>query len=150
MATPMPTGARAIGAVTFMVVGWLLANAYVASLPFDMAVGYLREMTGLIGLLTGWIVMGSSVGRGYFAAAGSGWKTNIVIIFWALFLFSTYEMLIISTKMRYDGPMEAVVDIFALMLDHSRIMLAVDFLLVFFVGGAIAGMLTESAARRWP
>jgi len=150
MALPMPTGARAIGAVAFMVVGWLLANAYVPNMPFDKPVGYLRELTALIGLFTGWIVMGSSVGRGYIAAAGSGLKTLIVVIFWALFLFSAWEMLMISMKMRYDGPMKAAVDVFSIMLDRSQVLLSVDCLLVFFVGGSIAGMLTESAARRWP
>ncbi|OYW59531.1 MAG: hypothetical protein B7Z10_02945 [Rhodobacterales bacterium 32-66-7] len=146
----MPTGARAIGAVSFMVLGWLIANAYVANMPFDQAVGYLRELTAVIGFFSGWIVMGNSVGRGYFGAAGSGWKTMIVIVFWALLGFSVWEMLIISTKLRYDGPMEAAVDVFAIMLKRSQILFSVDCLAVFFVGGAIGGMLTEYAARRWP
>ena len=150
MATQMPTGARAIGAVTFMVVGWLIANAYVANMPFDEAVGYFRELTGLIGLFTGWSLMGSSTGHGYIAAVGTGWRTLIVVIFWALLGFAIWDMLITSTKMRYNDPMEALVDVFAIMLDRSQVLVSVDCLIVFFVGGAIAGMLTESAARRWP
>lgn len=150
MALPMPTGARATGGLLFMVAGWLLANAYVPNMPYERTVGLFRELTGLIGFFCGWIVMGTSVGRSYQAAAGSGLKTMLVLSFWALLAFSTWEMLLISLTKRYDTPIEAVTDIFAIMLDRSMVLLSVDCLLVFFIAGSIAGMLTETAARRWP
>jgi len=149
MPLSMPTGAKAVGAVGFMVVGWLLANAYVPHMPYEKPVGYLRELTGLIGIFTGWMVMGTSVGRGYLSAARSGWMTAIVLIFWALLAFSTWEMLLLAVKKHYEGPMEAFVAIFEIMLDRSLPLFSVDCILVFLIGGSIAGMLTEIAGRRW-
>ena len=100
MATTMPTGAKAVAAVTFAVVGWLTANAYVPNMPSAESVGSFRELTALLGALIGWRVMGNSVGNGYAAAAGSGWKTVVVLVFYALLLFAIYEMLQQSVKMR--------------------------------------------------
>ena len=150
MTTPMPTGAKATGAVAFLIVGWLLANAYVPNMPFAKPMGFFRELTGLIGLLSGWLFMGTSVGKTYYEAVGSGLKTVFVLTFWALLMFSIWEMLRISTKMVYDGPMDAVVDVFAIMLDRSWPLLSVGCVSVFFIGGVIGGIVTEVAARRWP
>ncbi|NJS40711.1 MAG: TrgA family protein [Rhodobacteraceae bacterium] len=78
-----------------------------------------------------------------------GWKTVIVLVFFALLFFGIYEMLRQSVKMRYDGPFEAVVDVFNQMLTRSVPLGSVGVILVMAVGGAIAGILTENASRRW-
>jgi hypothetical protein len=147
--TPMPTGAKAMAAISFAVVGWLVANAYVPSMPEATRVGYFREMTALLGAIVGWKVMGNAVGKGYVGAVGSGWKTVIVLVFFALLSFGIWEMLQQSVKMVYDGPMEAVLDVFNRMLERSQPLFSVSVLLVMTIGGAIAGVLTENASRRW-
>lgn len=149
MATPMPTGAKAMAAISFAIVGWLIANAYVPNMPEAQTVGRFREMTGLLGAIVGWRIMGPSVGKSYLEAIGAGWKTVIVLVFFALLLFGIYEMLQQSVKMRYDGPLDAIIDIFRRMMDRSQALLAVNVLLVMVVGGGVAGILTENANRRW-
>lgn len=148
-ATPMPTGAKAIAAISFAIVGWITANAYVPNMPEAGRAGMVREYTALLGAIIGWRVMGNAVGKGYFRAIGSGWKTMIVLIFFALLLFGIYEMLQLSVRMRYDGPQEAILDVFQRMLDRSIPLLNVPVLTSILVGGGIAGMLTENASRRW-
>ena len=49
MGTPMPTGAKGIAALSFAVVGWLIANAYVPNMPEEAQIGLLREMEGVQG-----------------------------------------------------------------------------------------------------
>lgn len=149
MTTPMPTGAKAMAALSFAVVGWLTANAYVPNMPEETAVGAFRELTAVLGAIIGWKVMGNSVGKGYLGAVGSGWKTVVVLVFFALLFFAIYEMLRQSVKMRYDGPFEAVVDVFNQMLARSEPLASVGVIVVLAVGGAIAGILTENASRRW-
>jgi hypothetical protein len=149
MAAQMPTGAKAMAAIAFAVVGWLIANAYIPNMPEAEAAGLLREIVALIGAVVGWRVMGRSVGKGYFDAAASGLKTVIVLVFWALLVFGIYEMLQESTKMRYDGPLDAIIDIFARMLDRAPPLMAPKVLVAMFVGGIIGGILAENASRRW-
>jgi hypothetical protein len=94
--------------------------------------------------------MGTSVGKGYFRAIGSGWKTIVVLVFFALLFSAIYEMLQLSVRMRYDGPLDAILDVFQRMMDRSVPLLTVPVLGAMVIGGAIAGMLTENASRRWP
>lgn len=149
MATTMPTGAKAMGAICFAVVAWLTANAYVPNVPEAQAVGGFAEYTGLLGGLIGWKVMGNSVGKGYLEAVGAGWKTVIVLVFFWLLCFAIYEMLQQSVRMRYDGAFEAIIDVFKRMMARSEGLLSATVIGVMVVGGAIAGMLTENANRRW-
>lgn len=147
--TPMPTGAKAIAAVGFAVVGWITAHTYVQNMEIPTSVGYLREVTALLGAIIGWRVMGNSVGKGYLRSIGAGWKTMIVLVFFTLLTAGLYEMLQLSVKMRYDGPIEAILDVFQRMLDRSFPLLTVPVLLVMVIGGGIAGLLAENANRRW-
>jgi hypothetical protein len=149
MGTPMPTGAKGIAALSFAVVGWLIANAYVPNMPEVSRVGYFRELVGVLGAIIGWRVMGNSVGKGYVGAVGSGWKTVLVLVFFALLLFGIYEMLLLSVRMRYDGPLEAILDVFRRMMERSVPLLSGSVLAAMGIGGAIAGILTENASRRW-
>lgn len=149
MGTPMPTGAKGVAAISFAIVGWLIANAYVPNMPEVTSVGLFREFTAAIGAIVGWKVMGNSVGKGYVGAVGSGLKTVIVLVFFALLLFGIQEMLQLSVRMRYDGPFEAIVDVFNRMLERSVPLLSVGVLSVMCIGGGVAGILSENASRRW-
>lgn len=146
----MPTAAKLVAAVMFAIVGWIAANVYVPIIGEGVDVGFFRELTGLIGAVAGWKVMGPSVGQGYRAAIGSGIKTVVVLVFFALLLFSIYEMVLMSMKMRYEGPTDAVLDVFQMMMETGRKMLTPQILGVLLIGGAIAGMAAERAGRRWP
>ncbi|MFP5479708.1 MAG: TrgA family protein [Alphaproteobacteria bacterium] len=149
MTTPMPTGAKAMSAAAFAVLGWLTANVYVANMPVVEAVGSVREIVALIGAIVGWKVMGPSVGKGYLESAAAGLKTMVVLVFVSLMSIGLYEMLQNSWKMRYEGPLEAMVDVFALMLDRAPTLGTFNVLVVMVVGGIIGGLLAENANRRW-
>lgn len=149
MANEMPTGAKAVAAVAFAVVGWLIANAYVPNMPEAQTVGFFRELTAVVGIFIGWRVMGPSVGKGYYSAIGSGLKTVIMLIFMSLLLFGIYEMLQQSVKMVYDGPMDAIIDVFGRMIERAPPLIAPNVLAFIVIGGAIGGIMAENASRRW-
>jgi hypothetical protein len=149
MPTPMPTGAKAMAAISFAVVGWITANAYVPNMPEAGQVGLFRELSALLGAIVGWRVMGNAVGKGYVRAVGSGWKTMIVLVFFALLLFGIYEMLELSVQMRYEGPLEAILDVFQRMMERSIPLLSTGVIAAILIGGGVAGILTENAGRRW-
>ncbi len=149
MPTSMPTAAKAAGAATFAIVGWLIANAYVPGMPDAGAAGGVREYSALVGVFIGWSVMGNSVGKKYIDAIGFGWKTAIVLVFFAMMFFSIYEMTIQATRQVYAGPIEAILDIFARMLGRSRALLTFPVVTTMVVGGAVAGLITEAVSRRW-
>jgi hypothetical protein len=145
----MPTAAKLFAAVVFAAVGFLAAEAYKPGMPEGTQFGLFSLLVAAIGVLCGWRVMGRLAGHGYGAAAGYGLRTSATIVFWALVAFSIYEMILRSMKMRYDGPMEALVGVFDLMLQHGVLVLTLPVLGVLAVGGVLGGWAAEFAGRRW-
>lgn len=149
MAQPMPTGAKLMAAISFAVLGWVLANYYAMNMPNASSAGPIREAAALVGAVVGWMVMGPSVGKGYIEAAGSGIKTAVVLAVVALFLLALRAMLENSIKMRYDGALDAILDVFQTMAQLSYALLSLGVFGTILLGGIIAGLLTENAGRRW-
>ncbi|MCB2116162.1 MAG: TrgA family protein [Rhodobacteraceae bacterium] len=145
----MPTAAKLFAAFAFAVLGFFTAEIikphFAGSIPF----GNFSFMSALIGLVSGWRVMGPEAGRGNWAAVNSGIKTSAVMVGLGLFIFSTYEMIVRAFRPLYGGPMEAVVAIFDIGVDYLFKILVWDVLAVLIIGGALAGLLSEWANRRW-
>lgn len=145
----MPTASKLFAATAFAIVAWLAVHAYIPTLPEGTQTKGFREIAALVGFLCGWRVMGRQTGKGYVEAASKGLLTSVVTLFWLLLGFSIYVMIQRSTKMIYDGPMEAVVAVFGLMLDYAKLLAAPATPLVLAIGGVIGGWLAEFAGKRW-
>lgn len=145
----MPTAAKLVAALAFAAVAFAAATAYVPRLPEGTQATWFPPLSALIGALTGWMVMGPLAGRGWGASAGYGLRTSATVVFWAALLFSIREMVLRSMNKRYDGPMEAVVGTFDIMLDYGARMLDARVLGVLVAGGILGGLAAEVAARRW-
>jgi hypothetical protein len=149
MSTPMPTGAKLMAAASFAVVGWVFANYYALNMPDASSAGPIREGAAVVGGLVGWQVMGPSVGKGYVEAAGAGIKTAVVLAVVALFLLALKEMLDNSVKMRYDGALDAILDVFETAVKRSQALVSLGVFATLLIGGIVGGILTENAGRRW-
>lgn len=146
----MPTAAKLVASVLFALLSFFVADLYAQGITDGTRTTYLLPGCAALGLICGWRVMGKLVGKGMGDALGSGIRTALTIVFFSLLLFSIYEMVVVSTKGLYDGPMEAVLAIFDIMLKYGRGLLTPELLVTIFVGGSLAGMATEWADRRWP
>jgi len=145
----MPTAAKLVAALLFALLGVVGVQMYGPLLPEATPVRGLVPSVVIIGLLCGWLFMGRIAGRGYGAAMGNGISTGVAVAFWMLLLWSCVEMIERSTKMRYDGPMEAVLGALALMVEYLTLMLNAPLLGVLGIGSALIGVAVEWAARRW-
>ena len=61
--------------------------------------------------------MGNDVGRTMADAISGGLKTSIIMAFFALLIFSGRQMIDDAFRMRYDGPMEAMLGWFTKMME---------------------------------
>lgn len=145
----MPTAAKIVAAVMFALVTAIAAHLFIPALPEGTQVKGFREISAAVGFIVGWRVMGTLHGKGYGEAAGTGIRTSVTILFWLLLGFSIYTMVLRSTKMLYDGPMEAVLAVFDLMLYHGKFLIEPATPIALLVGGVIGGVVTEWAGRRW-
>ncbi len=145
----MPTAAKLAAAVLFAVLSWVVADIFARALPPEIHSRLLRPVAAAIGVLFGWRVSGRLVGRGMTEAATNGLRTVATIAFATDFVFSTYDMVMRAFKKAYDSPMQAVLDIFSIMLVYGRMMLRTDVIATMIVGGLICGLITEWISRRW-
>ncbi len=145
----MPTAAKLFSAVAFALVAFFTAEVFKPHMPEGTQFGLFSPVSAIIGLLCGWRVMGRSVGRGYVESANGGLKTALVMLLYALFIFSTEEMLVLAFRREYHSPMEAVIGIVSLGVDFVGKLFVPDVLAVLLLGGALAGCLAEWANRRW-
>ena len=145
----MPTGAKLIGALTFMALAYFISDLIKPLLPEGTNVSRLSEINAVVGLLMGWRVMGKGAGSTYKQSFGYGLTTLAATAFWSLLLWSGYEMLQRSMKMYYDGPVEALQEMAALYVEYAKLAAVQEVLLPALVGAIFVSWLTEYFARRW-
>ncbi len=145
----MPTAAKLFAALAFAVLGFFAAQILKPHMPPGTQFGNFSFYCALIGLVSGWRVMGPAAPGGWWNSINAGVRTAAVMVAVALLIFSIYGMLILAFRRNYDGPMEAIVGIFGVAVDYLRNILVWDMVAVLIVGGGLAGMLAEWAARRW-
>ncbi|MBC7156672.1 MAG: TrgA family protein [Rhodobacteraceae bacterium] len=145
----MPTAARALSALMFAALAGIAAALAIPYLPDGTPPGRMVPASALIGLLCGWLSMGRLVGQSYPLAAGNGFRTTVVTIFWVVTAFSVWEMLERSYERRYRGITDALVGTFDIALGYLRLLAAPEVAGVLVLGGIVAGLLAEAAHRRW-
>lgn len=145
----MPTGSKLVGAILFFGVGWYAALQVLLTLPEGTPARYFPLTIALIGLWQGWMLMGNRAGAGFVVAIANGLRTSVQIAFFGLLLFALRQMFLRSANLRYDGPGEATIDTLNLFLEYFMQSLTVEIWGALLVGGLVAGILTEIAARVW-
>ncbi len=145
----MPTGSKLVGAVVFFAIGWYAALQVIPTFPEGTSMTYFPITIALIGLVNGWMVIGSRAGLGFSAALANGLRTSLQIAFFGLLFFALREMFIQSARLRYDGFGEALTDAMNFFLEYFFQSLTVEIWGALFVGGIVGGLLCEWAARAW-
>lgn len=149
MYSRMPTAAKLFAAAAFAAVGFFTAEVFKPHMPEGTQFGYFSYVSALIGLVSGWRVLGPEAGRGMWLSANAGLRAAVAALVLALIIFSTEEMIVLAFRKSYHGPLEAIIGAIGLGVDFVQRMFVPDVLLVLFGGGALAGCLSEWAARRW-
>lgn len=146
----MPTAAKLFAAVVFMALAWILTLQVRAAMPESGGMALFAPVNALVGLVIGWRLSGTRAGRGITSAVGDGLTTICVMYFWALLIWSGYEMVKRSVRLRYEGPIEAIQDMADLAVEYSADVITPGFVAVAVIGSVICGILTELISRRWP
>ena len=109
----MPTAAKLIGALSFAALAWFVSDLIKPLLPEGTQVGLLSPVNAFFGLLMGWRILGARAGEGIVSSVGYGLTAAVATVFWGLLAWAGYEMIVRSTRLYYDGPIEALQDMMA-------------------------------------
>ena len=145
----MPTAAKIVAAVCLAAVAWHASNVFRPLMPEGTDFGSFNNVNLILGLICGWVVIGTRVGRGYMESFSAGLTGVAALVFWALALQSLNEMLKLALQRRYEGPVEGIVAIFQIAVDFGTTMLDFHLITVLVLGGLATGFLAEWASRRW-
>ena len=146
----MPTAARLVAALSLALVAFVVSGQVMPLLPEGTGVGpWFTPVNMAVALVTGWMVMGPRAGRGQVSAINNGVTGVVAMMFWALFVHSTDEMVRLAMRNRYDGPFEAILAILYIAIDYATMIASVMIIVTLLTGGVAAGLATEYAHRRW-
>jgi hypothetical protein len=145
----MPTAAKLAALVAFLAIGYAATEAYRALLPEGMRTGLLLPVNLVVAAWCGWSVLGRAAGRGYAPAASAALGTAAVTMFHVLWIWAGWEMMQKATRLRYDGPVEALWHMLGYAMDYAALGLGdARFLSVMLLGALSAGAVTEFVSRR--
>lgn len=145
----MPTAAKLVAGLCLAALGYLVSDQIRLLLPANTDFGAFNYVNAAIGLLCGWLVIGSRAGRGTAAAIGNGFTGTMAMVVWGLFVQACNEMVAESLKRRYDTVVEAIASVFEHMIEFGQTMLVPEVILTLLVGGIATGLVAEFAAGRW-
>ena len=145
----MPTAARLMAAVCLAAVAYVISRMVMPLMPESTDFGYFVPLNIGLGLLVGWFVMGPRAGRGTTAAINNGFAGVFVLMLWGVGIQAINEMTRLAMRNRYDGPFEAITEIFTIGMEFALTIATVPIGLTLIVLAVISGLLTDFADRRW-
>lgn len=145
----MPTAAKLVAALSFAFLAWVVCIVIEGVLPEAQRVGRLYPVSITIAAVAGWFISGAAKRSGYVDAVSTGIRTAMTAVLAALVAFSVATMLQVSMRGIYPGPMDALLDIVNQFVKYGLLLVQASVVIAIFVGGAVAGILTEWAGRRW-
>jgi hypothetical protein len=146
----MWTAAKLVAAILFAGLAFYVSQLIRPLFPEGTNLGWFAEVNAVIGYFSGWVIAGSRAGQGGWPAAVSyGLTATVGMTFWCLVIHSGVVMIEKSMMRLYDGPGEAIVAFFGLLVDHLFLMSTPEVLIVLFGGGVVAALVTEVAGRNF-
>ena len=145
----MPTMGRLVGAILFAGLAWYTSLLIIPLFPVGTNLGLFQEVNTFFGLIAGWTVAGSRAGLGYVAAFSYGLTALVAMVVMAVFFNSSVVMVEQSLRKRYDGPGEAVTDVFQMFVDHAIMMATPEIIGTLLIGGIVGGLVTEFFGRQF-
>lgn len=146
----MPTAGRLTAAVCFAALGLAFAFLSTPFFPEANAPWFWFPMSGALGLIVGWKVVGSRVGHGMAAGIGNGITGTVALMFWILFFTSFAEMIKKSMRHAYDDPVEAIVGVFEIMGEYAVQFADVSLGIFLAVSAVVLGFIVEFIGSRLP
>ena len=145
----MPTAAKLIAALVLAIFGYFVADNIKPLLPEGTPTNWLYQVSMFVPIICGWRIMGRLVGKGYRLSFNAALYATVASAFFVVLTFAIAEMLKRSTRLQYDGPMEAVVNMFGILVEYSLLLINPGPAMYLAICAIILGPLAEFGHRKW-
>lgn len=144
----MPTAGKAVAAIGLAALGWYASTLVEAIWPVERNFGLFGPFVAALGLIVGWRVIGSRLGRGWMQGISAGLTGLFALLIWVFVLLSLYEMIGRSLDKRYKGPVDAIVGMFDIALEYARNVWYWPLIGLLLGGAAVVGLVAEAITPR--
>ncbi|WP_295315454.1 TrgA family protein [Roseobacter sp.] len=145
----MPDAAKLVAAALIGLLAFIVSFQIIPLFPESVAFGNFAFYNAVLGVVTGWVVMGKRAGRGVTAAVNNGLGGAMMLTLWGLFIYSCAQMFDRAMDNWYNGAFTALGAIFEFMAEYALVIMDTKVITSLVVGGIFAGLLTEFAWRTW-
>ena len=145
----MPTAARLFSAVALAILAFIVSGQVMPLMPEGTDFGMFTYVNMAVGAVMGWVVVGKRAGRGLIPGITNGMTGTLAMMFWCLCIYGAYEMFSRAMDRRYDDPFESVMAIFELGFDYASMIFVQNIIVTLLIGGVLAGLAAEYAAKRF-
>jgi hypothetical protein len=145
----MPDAAKLVAAALIGLLGYVVSLQIIPLFPESVDFGNFAIWNGILGVVTGWIVMGKRAGRGFTGAINNGLGGAMMLVLWGLFLHSCLQMFDRAMDNWYNGAFRALAAIFQFMAEYALAIMSFNVVALLVAGGILAGLMTEYAWRTW-
>ena len=145
----MPDAAKLIAGLFIGVLAYVVSYQIIPLMPDSTDYGNFVYINTILGIVTGWMIMGKRAGRGITAAINNGLGGAMMLVLWGVFIYSCFMMFDRAMSNWYNGFFSAFAAVFQFMAENALLLL--DPLVIFSLaaGGVLAGLATEYAWRTW-
>lgn len=140
---------RVVALVVFAALAWFVSELVKLELPEGMNPGRLSEINAAIAGIVAWRIAGPRQRIGYSAAIGNGFTAMVGAVLTCLFFQSGNEMIRTSMRGRYDGPMDALVEMAKIYGEMALYLANPAILITLVLGSCLCGYIIEWTSRRW-
>ena len=144
----MLTFPKLIAGLWFAALAWFIGGLAVPLLPEGTQLGLFPYVNLVIGFLMGWRFMGKRAFDQFSQMVGYGITTSGLLMFWGLFTYGGFEMYSRAIKMRYAGPVEALVGMADHIKDYAILSATPSIIGSLVIGGIFGGYVTWFTAQR--
>lgn len=145
----MPTIGKLASLLVFTALALGVSETMKIGLPEGRPTKYFTIVNVLVAAYLGWTMAKNRFHDPYSVSLGSGITIAFCITVVSTFLFAFAEMIKISQRGIYDGPVEAVVNVFQICVDWLPMILTPVLIGAVIGGGAIGGIFIEWVNRRF-
>ncbi|WP_375263895.1 TrgA family protein [Palleronia sp.] len=144
----MPTFSKLVAALILAAGAWWSGSVILSGPDLPVVARRFAEANAALGLILGWVVVGTSAGRGVVAAVSAGVSGGVALLVSSCALWSFLGMLRRALRTQYAGPVEGLVDAVRIMVEMAPFYFVPGALLGALGGGALAGIAAELLAER--
>ena len=141
----MPTAEKLVGALAFGALGFVLFIA-MARIVADTTnggsiPGFVMFVCTGAGLCFGWVICGTNA-KSLRSGIGNGYTALVAQSLAVLAIMSMVTMYTRATRGRYDGPMDAVMGAFGIVVENVHLFATIDIAMILVIGGFVCGAVT--------